>query len=137
MRFRLLNLEDLEFAGAGGDVTTARRRLVTRCIVAAHDENKIAAAEELPESVIADLAARLTECDQEAEALIDLSCPSCRFQFQLPFDVASFFCAEIEAEAQRLLREVHVLALNYGWREAEILEMSAVRRQTYLEQLAR
>ena len=137
VRFRLLNLEDLEFAGAGGDVTTARRRLVERCIVAARDENKIVAVEELPDSVIADLAARLPECDPEAEALIDLSCPSCRFQFQLPFDVTSFFCAEIEAEAQRLLREVHVLALNYGWREAEILEMSAVRRQTYLDQLDR
>lgn len=137
VRFRLLNIEDLKFAGAGGDVTTARRRLVKRCIVAAQAANKIVAVEELPDSVIADLAARLQECDPEAEALISLSCPSCNTQFQLPFDVTSFFCAEIEAEAQRLLREVHLLALNYGWREAEILEMSAVRRQTYLDQLDR
>jgi hypothetical protein len=137
VRFRLLNIEDLNFAGASGNVTTARQQLVKRCIVAAYHANRMVSSEELPDSVIADLAARLPECDPEAEALINVSCPSCHFEFQLPFDVTSFFCAEIEAEARRLLREVHVLALNYGWREAEILEMSAVRRQSYLDQLDR
>lgn len=137
VRFRLLNIEDLNFAGASANLADARRRLVHRCIIEARHDNRNVTAEELPDSVIADLAARLPECDPAAEALIDLSCPSCNFAFQLPFDVTSFFCAEIEAEAQRLLREVHVLALSYGWREAEILEMSAVRRQSYLDQLDR
>jgi hypothetical protein len=137
VRFRLLNIEDLNFAGASDNVTTARQRLVKRCIVQARHLNRTVTAEELPDSVIADLAVRLSECDPEAEALIDLSCPSCNFDFQLPFDVTSFFCSEIESEAERLLREVHVLALSYGWREAEILEMSAVRRQSYLNHLDR
>jgi hypothetical protein len=34
---------------------------------------------------------------------------------------------------RRLLREVHTLALAYGWREADILNMSARRRRFYLE----
>jgi hypothetical protein len=137
VRFRLLNIEDLNLAGAVGDVTSARRLLVKRCIVAARHLNRVVTAEELPDSVIAELAARLPECDPEAEALINLSCPSCNLEFQLPFDVASFFSSEIEAEARRLLREVHTLALSYGWPEADILGMSAIRRQSYLDQLDR
>ena len=35
----------------------------------------------------------------------------------------------------RLLRQVHTLAMAYGWREIDILSMSALRRQVYLEML--
>ena len=41
--------------------------------------------------------------------------------------------AELATQAKRLLREVHFLARAYGWREADILAMSARRRQAYLE----
>src|SRR5207237_8695441 len=91
----------------------------------------------LPETVIADLARRLAEYDSDAEVLIDLSCPLCECKYQLPFEIASFFHMEIGAHAQRLLAEVHVLAAAYGWREAEILAMSARRRQSYIEMLDR
>ena len=40
---------------------------------------------------------------------------------------------EVEAEAMRLLRDVHVLARQYGWREADIIAMSPLRRQMYVE----
>jgi len=49
------------------------------------------------------------------------------------FDIVSFFWSEICVQAKRLLREVHILARAYGWREADILSMSAARRQLYLE----
>ncbi len=49
------------------------------------------------------------------------------------FDVVSFFWSEICVQAKRLLREVHTLARAYGWREADILNMSTARRQFYLE----
>jgi hypothetical protein len=32
-----------------------------------------------------------------------------------------------------MVREVHRMASAYGWREADILAMSAFRRQRYLE----
>jgi hypothetical protein len=31
------------------------------------------------------------------------------------------------------LNDVHLLATSYGWRESDILAMSAVRRQFYIE----
>ena len=43
---------------------------------------------------------------------------------------------EVQAHAAQLLRDVHLLASNYGWREAEILNLSPVRRQAYLELIA-
>ena len=135
LRFRLLDIEDLNAAAAGGEVNAARNRLVERCVLEARCGDRSVTVAELPETVIADLAIRLAECDAGAEVLIDLLCPTCEFKHQLSFDIASFFYMEICAQAQRLLREVHSLARTYGWREAEILAMSARRRQSYLEML--
>ena len=137
VRFRLLDIEDLNAASASANVKTARSRLVTRCVLEARCGNRKVTGAKLPETVIADLARRLAEYDSDAEVLIDLSCPLCECKYQLPFEIASFFHMEIGAHAQRLLAEVHVLAAAYGWREAEILAMSARRRQSYIEMLDR
>jgi hypothetical protein len=137
VRFRLLDIGDLDAASASGDVNAARTRLVERCVLEARRDNQTVTVAELPETVIADLARRLAECDSDAEVIIDLTCPFCEFKYQLPFEIASFFHMEIGAHAQRLLGEVHILARAYGWREAEILAMSARRRQSYIEMLDR
>ena len=135
LRFRVINLADLNSASATHSVSAARAQLVQRCVVTAAKGKKRLSAEQLPDEVISALAARLSECDPEAELLCKLVCPACGFEFDLPFDLGAFFCAEIDAEAQRLLREVHALACGYGWSEAEILEMAAPRRQFYLDML--
>jgi hypothetical protein len=49
------------------------------------------------------------------------------------FDMLAYFWSEIQMGARRLLREIHVLASAYGWRESEILTLSAARRRAYLE----
>ena len=72
-------------------------------------------------------------CDPLAAIDIPLDCLNCGHQWQPLFDIVSFFWTEIAAQARRLLREVHTLARYYGWREADILAMSAIRRQFYLE----
>jgi hypothetical protein len=64
---------------------------------------------------------------------LSLACPACKRQWETAFDIASFLWGEIHAWAQRVLREVATLARVYGWREADILSMSAGRRQAYLE----
>jgi hypothetical protein len=135
VRFRLLNLEDLNFASMAANVPAARQCLIKRVVLKAEHANQTVSTEQLPDEVISALAARLTECDPEAEFLLDLACPACGSEFQLPFDPGSFFCAEIDAEAQRLLSEVHALARGYGWRETDILEMTAPRRHFYLSLL--
>lgn len=135
LRFRLLTVEDLNAAAAGGNVAAARARLVARCVLDARCGDRALAVAELPATVVADLAASLAECDPGAEMLIDLRCPACEYTQQLSFDIASFFYKEIGWLAQNLLREVHSLARNYGWSEEDILAMSARRRQFYLEML--
>jgi hypothetical protein len=135
VRFRLLNLADLSCAAEAGEVNAARQQLIRRCVLNAVHAKLNVSPEQLPDEVVSALAARLAECDPEAELLCNLTCPACEFELELPFDLSTFFSAEIDAEAQRLLREVHVLAHGYGWDEADILKLTAPRRQFYLEML--
>jgi len=59
-------------------------------------------------------------------------CPSCNAAVAAPFDVAAFVDAEMQARAQRLLDEVHLIASTYHWAEEAILSMPDQRRQAYL-----
>ncbi len=138
VRYRLLNSEDLDAArnspaAQQHDVRGVKRLLTRRCLIPANDSLGNVAVEDLPEVVIEQLAAQLEESDPASEIILDLKCASCSSESQLVFEIASFFWGEISALAQRLLREVHVLAGAYGWSEREILAMSATRRQYYLE----
>jgi hypothetical protein len=134
LRFRPLEIADLNAVVAtGNQVDAARDQLVERCLLEARRGDRAMPAADLPETVIASLAASLAACDAGAEILLDLVCPVCENTQQLPFDVASFFYKEISWQAQNLMREVHSLARAYGWHEAEILSMSARRRRFYLE----
>nr|MDQ3747336.1 phage baseplate protein [Acidobacteriota bacterium] len=135
LRFRLLDSLDLRAAAEGADVGAARGLLVGRCVLEARRGEESVAAGELPEAVVERLAARLAECDPQAEVLVELTCPACESRWQTAFDIASFFYTEVSAQARRLLREVHALARAYAWREADILSMSARRRRYYLEML--
>ncbi|HEV3468488.1 MAG TPA: hypothetical protein VG148_04150 [Pyrinomonadaceae bacterium] len=135
VRFRLLDSLDVRAAASCPDAAAARRLLADRCVLEASRGGEAVTAAELPDALVGLLAARLAECDPQAEALVDLSCPACGAEWQLPFDIASFFYEELSAQARRLLREVHALARAYAWREADILAMSARRRRYYLELL--
>lgn len=135
LRFRLLDSLDLRAAAAAISVHAARKLLAERCVLGAHYGTETVTVSELPDTVIERLAARLAECDPQAEVLIDLACPACERSWQVPFDISSFIYTEISAQARRLLREVHALARAYAWHEADILAMSARRRRYYLEML--
>ncbi|HVN06229.1 MAG TPA: hypothetical protein VMT86_17525 [Bryobacteraceae bacterium] len=63
---------------------------------------------------------------------LDLACPECSKSFLLPFDTTSFFFDEMRIPGDRLLREVHALALYYHWSESDILGMERSRRRRYL-----
>lgn len=133
LRFRLLNNLDLKAAMGNSNREATRRLLFERCVLESRKDNEEIPADRLPDAVITTLAERLSECDPQAELLIDLECPACKNIWQTEFDVAGFLWKELSAWARRLLGEVHVIASAYGWREAEILAMSARRRHYYLE----
>ena len=75
----------------------------------------------------------MADADPQADVQLAMTCPTCGQTRKAAFDIASFFWSEIERWSLRMFREVHTLATAYGWREKEILGMSAWRRQVYLQ----
>lgn len=133
VRFRLPNSRDLLSIARLLDIGQARSTLAQRCIIEAKRAGETVTIANLPEPVIVSLAEQMARLDPQAEVQLNLSCPACGHRWPLLFDIVSFLWAEIGGQARRLLRDVHTLARAYGWREADILSMSAVRRQYYLE----
>jgi hypothetical protein len=132
LRFRLPNSRDLGAAATCPDPAAARRLLVRRCVLHASRDDVPLAGDDLPPEAITALAQQMIERDPQAETLLDLSCPACEHDWQALFDIVTFFWSELAARADRLLGEVHALALAYGWREVDILGMSPHRRRFYL-----
>lgn len=130
---RLPNSADLLAAGRCADTDSARRALILRCVAHAQIAGDPLDASALPAGMFAALADEAAARDPQADMLIAMTCPACGASWQAPLEIASFLWHELEAAAQRIWREVHVLARAYGWREADILAMSAGRRQRYLE----
>lgn len=133
MLFRLPNSRDLAAIATHIEPDAARRALLERCVERAMRGNTEVACSALPEHVTRALVQRMAEADPQAEIQLALVCPACAHQWQMTFDIVAFFWDEINAWANRMLREVHTLASAYGWRETDILLMSAWRRQRYLE----
>lgn len=132
--FRLPNTLDLAAAAEAGNPSGARQRLLERCVLSALDAkgDEVPPAA-LPEELLTAVAARMSEADPQADVQLAIVCPQCHHQWNAPFDIAGFFWTELHACAQRLLGEIHELASAYGWREADIQNLSAARRQVYLE----
>jgi hypothetical protein len=133
LRFRAANSLDLLAAESCSSVEEARRRLAERCLLEAWRDGQPVAADEMTDQDLAALAAGMAEADPGAELLLELRCPACGHAWSALLDVGSFFWAELDVQAQRLLQEIHVLARAYGWREADVLALSPRRRRTYLE----
>jgi hypothetical protein len=133
LSFRLPNSRDLMIASAGAERSSIRTALLERCLLSARRQDQVVPAEQLPEPVVARLEEEMMALDGQANVQVELQCPACRRGWLAAFDILSFFWNELDAWAQRVLLEVHTLASAYGWREKDILEMSAVRRNLYLE----
>jgi hypothetical protein len=133
VQFRLPTSWDLAAIVQYPDLDTARWQLAQCCITQVSQDGVAIGMAELPATVLGLVGDRMAECDPQAEVLLDLSCPACSHSWQVLFDIVSFFWAELNIQAKRLLREIHTLARFYGWREADILAMSATRRQCYLD----
>lgn len=125
VRFRLPTLGDLVAAGAAATVEEASQLLVQRCLERSPDD--------LPPAVLAAATDAMESADPLAIVELGGACPHCGHAWSAFLDVASFVWREVQHWAQRTLQEVHLLARVYGWREDEILRLSPVRRQTYLQ----
>ena len=138
IRFRLPNSYDLGAIAPVEDATQATEQLLSRCLISAHYQgNAIDDIPSLPSDVLTQLSAQMVEHDPQAEVLMPLTCPNCEHSWHSLFDIVSFFWTELTTQAKQLLQEVHVLARFYGWREADILSMTTVRRRFYLDWIDR
>lgn len=124
-RVRAPTSEDLLAARSSGDELGTRSRLLERCVEAV-------APAELSLEQRGRALDQLVEHLPHVEQACELVCTACGHGWREGLELAEFLWAEIRARARRLLLEVHALASAYGWREADVLSMSAWRRRAYL-----
>ena len=136
VRFRLLDSRDLAAVAGVDDPALARGLLLRRCVLGAVAGGEPVHPARLPPAVLEALSAELVRLDPQAEVEFDLRCGDCGHRWLSALDVPAFFWTEVSAQARRLLRDVHALARAYGWREADVLQMSSARRSFYLDLLS-
>jgi hypothetical protein len=137
VEFRLPNGDDFTALTPDLDLPANRRRLLERCLLNVRCNGEVVPFDELPAELKTAVSDRMAERDPQADVQLSLACPDCGHRWQAPFDILSYFWAEIHVWATRLLRDIHTLASAHGWREADILALSPWRRQAYLEMINR
>jgi hypothetical protein len=123
---------DLSWIAQIDDPDEAADALLHRCTVEVRGPFGAVADGELPAPVRAAVADAMARADPDAEISFTVHCPECGAQWESQLDVASFVWTRVRALAHRVLREVHTLALAYGWTEPEVLALSEPRRAAYL-----
>ena len=121
IRCRQPNTEDLLAVASLDNVSEARTELIARCVRTSSPD--------LREQAAAVLAKEANDVQ------LDLTCPACGYTWPVPFDIAAFVWRELDDWAQQTLHDIHVIASAYGWSEHEILQLSARRRQIYVEMI--
>lgn len=134
--YRLPTSLDLAAIADCEDVQIGRTMLAKRCILEAKKDSVQISENGLSTEVFDRLARRMEEKDPGADVIINLLCPGCSRQKQMTLDILVFLWTEISFHARRLLGEVHILASVYKWCEKDILSMSPVRRQYYLDMVS-
>jgi hypothetical protein len=131
--FRSPTSRDVIAAVGEPDMVSSRHAIIQRCLLSVQQEGTSVNPDQLPPEVIERVAEQMAKVDLLADIQISVICPACEHGWRTAFDIMSFLWTEIDAWAWRILHEVHTLASSYGWRERDILELSPMRRQFYLE----
>ena len=124
LHLRAPSLRDLA-AVATLDPADAADALLARCTLAGQPAL-------LDEAARAQVDEALEALDPQADLAFNLNCVACGQEDLAQLDTAALLWDEISARAGALLHEVHLLASRYGWSEAQILALPAVRRGQYL-----
>lgn len=135
LKFHLPNSYDLAAITHCNDISRARTMLGKRCVEHALIKNNEVPIEDLQEVAIEALCDQMSKIDTQSELILDLKCPECEHKWQILFDIVKFFWTEINSHARQLLDDVNTLAYAYGWSETDILSMSAMRRQSYIDRV--
>lgn len=132
--YRLPTSEDLlDIVASGIDTEAATRELLRRCVISAQQAEQPIDPSTLPLAILEQLGEQMTREDPEAEICLRLTCPGCGHAWRASFDIASYLWSELQDWAHRVLADIHTLAGAYGWSERQILALSPVRRQLYVD----
>lgn len=131
--FRLPTSRDLACIADVHEVKAAVLRLLEECRLQDAETSSECLGSAWSEEEIEELGEKMSLADPLAEIALSLECPVCRCTCEEALDLPTFLWTEWEARARRILEEVHTLASNYGWHEAEILALSDTRRAMYLQ----
>ncbi|NQX02022.1 hypothetical protein HQ447_15295 [bacterium] len=129
LSWRAPDTRDFCLAARAGTAAEARQILSDCCLIVTRGE----ANQPPPAHLLSRLMELAAEADPQADVQLALNCPACGADWQAPFDIGFFLWTRIEAEALRLLADVHELAAVCSWSEAEILSLSPARRSAYLQ----
>ena len=125
VRFRSPTLADLIAAGDASTLDAAAHLILARCLETP--------PRPLPLATVSAVTDAMEHADPLAVIELGGACPHCGQAWSAFFDVAAFLWCAVQTWAQRTLQEVHLLAHAYGWHEADILALTPVRRQAYLQ----
>ena len=137
---RPLNGRDLsELPGQLGE-DDAVRFLLARAIISAHNSKGKSVAVPPPgdikESWIKASAKALAKLDPLSVVAFGISCADCNHEWRVFFDAGQLLWRELTAENAATLEEIHLLAKNYGWHEADIVAIPQARRRAYANKLS-
>lgn len=127
LRLRLPTVGDVDLAAAAGPGEGAAT-LLARCLL-----DPLPAGTVAPQELWAAAESALAAADPLADPRLSLACEACNERWEATFDIVEYLWCECAAAAQRLLGEVHALALSYHWSERDILALGPLRRRFYLE----
>ena len=131
--FRLPNNQDLLELSTENPSAWTTERLLQKCIL--QQEGIIRQVEDFSDIFKQQIIEKIAELDPQADINIGLSCPECEYQWSLNFNILTYLWTELEDYVYRLLQDIGRLAMNFGWSENSILEMSRFRRNLYLQML--
>jgi hypothetical protein len=130
--FRLPTSVDVREAGRAETLEAARCVLLERCVTASPVEPAA-----LPAHVVERIEDAMAEHDPQADVAFALFCSECGHEWEAAFDAGRFLWTEVDRWARRVLVDVAALASAFGWTEAQVLRLSPLRREAYLELVER
>lgn len=126
IRFRLPDIDDVRAMPAGVPIESALATLLSRCVL--HP-----GIEHLSEPARRALSQRMEALEPAASLSFEVKCSDCGITWSAPVDIANVLWSELQVAAERTLLEVDALARAYGWSEAQVLSLSAIKRAAYLQ----
>lgn len=139
LEVRPLNARDLLSLPTSEATDLLRSFLASRCLVAVYDEEgteiDLPEARDIHPDWIDGIEDMLEERDPLSALIYCLDCLDCQRAWRAQFDVTDLLWHELEVENAMVLEEIHLLAVHYGWREADIVAIPPVRRRAYARQL--